>query len=215
MCAMPTRTATFRADLSVRGGVGSLVTVIHRALVLTALAGLVLAAPASAATVSIVDGTMTYTGTDAVTDVTFTRPASNTVTVRRNLPDDVDPVTGTSHDVVRGLEIVRLGQGVDRTGRLDPGALDRTFTALASYAATIDRLGAERIRMVATSATRDAASSSAGTSATVRLSRAGTALLTAPRTVMSASTARHSGDRASDGRSRHWSETARECIRPA
>jgi exopolyphosphatase/guanosine-5'-triphosphate,3'-diphosphate pyrophosphatase len=54
------------------------------------------------------------------------------------------------------MEIVRLGQGVDRTGRLAPEALERTRVALAEYAADIARLGAERVRMVATSATRDA-----------------------------------------------------------
>lgn len=60
-------------------------------------------------------------------------------------------------DVVRRLEIVRLGQGVDRTGRLSPQALERTRVAMRSYAADIERSGAERVRLVATSATRDAA----------------------------------------------------------
>ncbi|MGC9666740.1 exopolyphosphatase [Planosporangium sp. 12N6] len=60
-------------------------------------------------------------------------------------------------DVVRRMEIVRLGQGVDRTGRLAPEAIERTRVALADYAAQIKDLGAERVRMVATSATRDAA----------------------------------------------------------
>jgi exopolyphosphatase/guanosine-5'-triphosphate,3'-diphosphate pyrophosphatase len=59
-------------------------------------------------------------------------------------------------DVVRRMEIVRLGQGVDRTGRLDPQAIERTRVALHDYAAQIKELGAERVRMVATSATRDA-----------------------------------------------------------
>lgn len=58
--------------------------------------------------------------------------------------------------VTRLNEIVRLGQGVDRTGRLDPEALERTMTALRSYAVTARELGAERTRFVATSATRDA-----------------------------------------------------------
>jgi len=60
-------------------------------------------------------------------------------------------------DVVRRMEIVRLGAGVDRTGRLAPEALERTFAALRSYAEDCSRLGATRVRMVATSATRDAA----------------------------------------------------------
>ena len=59
-------------------------------------------------------------------------------------------------DVSRRMEIVRLGEGVDRTGRLSDAALERTFAALDDYAAELRRLGAERVRMVATSATRDA-----------------------------------------------------------
>src|SRR4051794_1000049 len=55
------------------------------------------------------------------------------------------------------MEIVRLGAGVVRTGRLADDALQRTFAALDDYAAEITRHGAERVRMVATSATRDAA----------------------------------------------------------
>jgi exopolyphosphatase/guanosine-5'-triphosphate,3'-diphosphate pyrophosphatase len=60
-------------------------------------------------------------------------------------------------DVVRLMQVVRLGQGVDRTGRLAPEALERTRVALAEYAALIREHGAEQVRMVATSATRDAA----------------------------------------------------------
>jgi exopolyphosphatase/guanosine-5'-triphosphate,3'-diphosphate pyrophosphatase len=60
-------------------------------------------------------------------------------------------------DVTRRMEIVRLGQGVDRTGRLAPAAIERTRVALAGYAASIRSAGATRVRMVATSATRDAA----------------------------------------------------------
>lgn len=60
-------------------------------------------------------------------------------------------------DVDRRMEIVRLGQGVDRTGRLAPEAIERTRVALTGFAARIAELGASRVRMVATSATRDAA----------------------------------------------------------
>jgi exopolyphosphatase/guanosine-5'-triphosphate,3'-diphosphate pyrophosphatase len=63
-------------------------------------------------------------------------------------------------DVRREMRIVRLGQGVDRTGRLAEAALARTRKALEEYAATIRLLGASRIRMAATSATRDAANRS-------------------------------------------------------
>jgi exopolyphosphatase/guanosine-5'-triphosphate,3'-diphosphate pyrophosphatase len=59
-------------------------------------------------------------------------------------------------DVARRMEIVRLGEGVDRTGRLAPEAIDRTRLALLGYAAEIAELGIERVRMVATSASRDA-----------------------------------------------------------
>jgi exopolyphosphatase/guanosine-5'-triphosphate,3'-diphosphate pyrophosphatase len=54
------------------------------------------------------------------------------------------------------MRIVRLGQGVDRTGRLAPEAIERTRAALADYAAITERLGVQRTRMIATSATRDA-----------------------------------------------------------
>jgi exopolyphosphatase/guanosine-5'-triphosphate,3'-diphosphate pyrophosphatase len=60
-------------------------------------------------------------------------------------------------DVVREMRIVRLGQGVDRTGRLDPEAIERTRVALLDYAGQIRASGARAVRMVATSATRDAA----------------------------------------------------------
>ena len=59
-------------------------------------------------------------------------------------------------DVHREMRVVRLGQGVDATGRLADEALQRTREALVDYAGTIRAQGAERVRMVATSATRDA-----------------------------------------------------------
>jgi exopolyphosphatase/guanosine-5'-triphosphate,3'-diphosphate pyrophosphatase len=67
-----------------------------------------------------------------------------------------DVVDGTLVDVVRRMEIVRLGQGVDRTGRLAPEAIERTRLALATYVTELRELGADRVRMVATSASRDA-----------------------------------------------------------
>lgn len=54
------------------------------------------------------------------------------------------------------MEIVRLGQDVDRTGRLAPEALERTFAACRQYAELIEEHGAEKVRFVATSASRDA-----------------------------------------------------------
>ncbi|HYA50626.1 MAG TPA: exopolyphosphatase, partial [Streptosporangiaceae bacterium] len=79
----------------------------------------------------------------------------------RLLVADVDPAAGTLTDVDRRMEIVRLGQGVDATGRLAPAALDRTLRALRSYAEIVAAAGASAARMVATSATRDAANAAA------------------------------------------------------
>ncbi|GAB3219212.1 Ppx/GppA phosphatase family protein [Glycomyces halotolerans] len=74
----------------------------------------------------------------------------------RLLIADVDE-SGRLHDVVRCMEVVRLGEGVDDTGRLSAAALERTRGALADYTAQIREHGAEAVRMVATSASRDAA----------------------------------------------------------
>ncbi|MFI8592111.1 Ppx/GppA phosphatase family protein [Dietzia maris] len=59
-------------------------------------------------------------------------------------------------DVTREMRIIRLGEGVDATGRLSDGALSRCRTALTDYTATMAELGVQSVRMVATSATRDA-----------------------------------------------------------
>ncbi|MFE5769761.1 exopolyphosphatase [Streptomyces sp. NPDC056485] len=74
----------------------------------------------------------------------------------RLLVADCDPATGELVELDRRMTIVRLGQGVDKTGRLAPEALERTFAACREYAAVIKELGAERVRFVATSASRDA-----------------------------------------------------------
>ncbi|MFD5479409.1 Ppx/GppA phosphatase family protein [Streptomyces hawaiiensis] len=74
----------------------------------------------------------------------------------RLLVADADPATGELADLDRRMTIVRLGQGVDRTGRLAPEALQRTFAACREYAGIIKEHGAERLRFVATSASRDA-----------------------------------------------------------
>ncbi|MGZ4550817.1 MAG: Ppx/GppA phosphatase family protein [Blastococcus sp.] len=67
------------------------------------------------------------------------------------------PDHGRHTDLLRRMEVVRLGQGVDATGRLAPEAIERTRAVLAEYAAAARDLGAAEVRMVATSATRDAA----------------------------------------------------------
>ena len=74
----------------------------------------------------------------------------------RLLVADVPP-EGPHTDLLRRMEVVRLGQGVDATGRLAPEAIERTRVVLAQYAAQARELGATAVRMVATSASRDAA----------------------------------------------------------
>lgn len=64
--------------------------------------------------------------------------------------------SGVEQDLVRTMRIVRLGEGVDRTGQLSEAALERTFAALDEYASQILELEVMRVRFVATSATRDA-----------------------------------------------------------
>jgi exopolyphosphatase / guanosine-5'-triphosphate,3'-diphosphate pyrophosphatase len=67
-------------------------------------------------------------------------------------------VVGSSGDVrAREMTITRLGQGVDATRHLRREAMERTFAALRSYRAVMDREGVVRARLVATSAVRDAA----------------------------------------------------------
>ncbi|CAB4339377.1 MAG: exopolyphosphatase [Actinobacteria bacterium] len=58
-------------------------------------------------------------------------------------------------DIVRTMIVVRLGQGVDRTGEFSQEALERTFTAIDEYRKLIDVHKPERVRFVATSASRD------------------------------------------------------------
>jgi exopolyphosphatase/guanosine-5'-triphosphate,3'-diphosphate pyrophosphatase len=74
----------------------------------------------------------------------------------RLLVADVPP-EGAATDLLRRMEVVRLGQGVDATGRLAPEAIERTRVVLAQYAAQARELGATAVRMAATSASRDAA----------------------------------------------------------
>ncbi len=77
---------------------------------------------------------------------------TNTIKLLVGLPE-----AGGMTDLAREMRMVRLGQGVDSTGLLADEALARTFAAIDEYAAIIEKFGAERIRFVATSASRDAA----------------------------------------------------------
>lgn len=74
----------------------------------------------------------------------------------RLLIADVDSAAGTLTDHVRLMEVVRLGQGVDKTGKFADEALARTLDASNRYAVICQAYGVEKIRFVATSATRDA-----------------------------------------------------------
>ncbi|MEU5219125.1 Ppx/GppA phosphatase family protein [Streptomyces sp. NPDC020807] len=76
----------------------------------------------------------------------------------RLLVADLDPATGDLVELDRRMTIVRLGQGVDKTGRLAPEALERTFAACRAYAEVLTEFGVgpDRLRFVATSASRDA-----------------------------------------------------------
>jgi len=68
-----------------------------------------------------------------------------------------DKVDGRLRDVHREMRIVRLGQGVDATGQFAPDAIARTKAALVDYAELLRSFEVAKVRMVATSATRDAA----------------------------------------------------------
>ena len=68
-----------------------------------------------------------------------------------------DVADGGLRELHREMRIVRLGQGVDATGEFAPEAIARTRAALADYAALLSEIQVPKVRMVATSATRDAA----------------------------------------------------------
>lgn len=63
---------------------------------------------------------------------------------------------GKVRDITRTMEIIRLGQGVDATGEIAPDALERARVALEGYVRQMKFEKVTRVRMVATSATRDA-----------------------------------------------------------
>ena len=86
-----------------------------------------------------------------------------TNSIRLLIADAVDPGSiagsagGQLRDVHREMRIVRLGQGVDATGQFATEAIERTKRALIDYAELLRRHDVSKVRMVATSATRDAA----------------------------------------------------------
>lgn len=72
----------------------------------------------------------------------------------RLLVADID-TDGRLHERARLMRIVRLGEGVDRTGEFSEAALARTFEALDEYAQVMSEHDVARTRFVATSASRD------------------------------------------------------------
>jgi exopolyphosphatase / guanosine-5'-triphosphate,3'-diphosphate pyrophosphatase len=87
-----------------------------------------------------------------VTRVAAVDCGTNTIKL---LVADLDAEAGTEHELVREMRMVRLGQDVDRTGRLADEALERTFTAVDEYARLVAAHDVEAIRFCATSAARD------------------------------------------------------------
>ncbi|WP_293770853.1 Ppx/GppA phosphatase family protein [uncultured Corynebacterium sp.] len=73
----------------------------------------------------------------------------------RLLISDVQPA-GKIRDITRQMEIIRLGQGVDATGEILPEAIERARVALEKFVRQMKLEQVSRVRMVATSATRDA-----------------------------------------------------------
>jgi exopolyphosphatase/guanosine-5'-triphosphate,3'-diphosphate pyrophosphatase len=74
----------------------------------------------------------------------------------RLLVAELDPVHHRAEEIVRDMRIVRLGEGVDRTGRISPVAMARVLDAVDEYAALVRAHDVQRIRFCATSAARDA-----------------------------------------------------------
>ena len=80
-----------------------------------------------------------------------------TNTIKLLIGNHTDGSDGGLEVLARETRMVRLGQGVDATGRLSEEALVRAFSAIDAYADLITEHAVEQIRFCATSATRDAA----------------------------------------------------------
>ncbi|NDI24178.1 MAG: Ppx/GppA family phosphatase [Actinobacteria bacterium] len=90
-------------------------------------------------------------GSTLVTRVAAIDCGTNSI---RLLIADVD--SGNFREIYRTMEIVRLGQGVDKNKEFHPDAIERTLTATRNFSSEIARRGVTKIRFCATSATRDA-----------------------------------------------------------
>lgn len=89
-----------------------------------------------------------------------------------------DAEGGQLREIVRVMRIVRLGEGVDRTGRLADDALRRARSACQEYRGMIDAHGVTAIRFVATSAARDATNSDEFVADVTRVMRVDPEILT-------------------------------------
>ncbi|WP_310964954.1 Ppx/GppA phosphatase family protein [Nocardioides terrisoli] len=74
----------------------------------------------------------------------------------RLLVADLDPAAGRARELAREMRIVRLGEGVDRTGRISDVAMGRVLAAVDDFVAIARKHDVERVRFCATSAARDA-----------------------------------------------------------
>ncbi len=74
----------------------------------------------------------------------------------RVLVTDLDPEAGTARELVRELRIVRLGQGVDRTGRISRASMARVLDGVEELMGLVEPHDVASIRFCATSAARDA-----------------------------------------------------------
>jgi len=77
---------------------------------------------------------------------------------------DLDQDSGSERELLREMRMVRLGQDVDRTGRLSDEALERAFGAIDEYAALLSGFAVDALRFCATSAARDAGNAATFTS---------------------------------------------------
>ena len=91
---------------------------------------------------------------DCVSDPTRVAVLDLGTNTTRLLVADVEG--GRVRELERLTTITRLGEGVDATGRLADGAMERVRAAVAGYLEVIDRLGAKHVTALATSAMRDA-----------------------------------------------------------
>jgi exopolyphosphatase/guanosine-5'-triphosphate,3'-diphosphate pyrophosphatase len=66
-------------------------------------------------------------------------------------------VDGRVEELERRSIVTRLGEGVDKSGRLADAAIERVLDVLSDYRRLIDEQGAETVVAVATSAVRDSA----------------------------------------------------------